>query len=263
MTNFKKIAAISVLAAMMPFTAFGDEITPAKDKSVMSDVKSGLRSADESIRETAKDIKVYFMGKNPDDKIEPIYIHPSTTAHGLIGQTIVNTRGDKIATVKDIIVDKDGKASMLVVSDAGLLGIGSKVAAFDYNRVIAQKSDGKVVMTLSQDMVDHAVDFSYDQKDWAKAKVIPAGSISISELLDGNILDNNDKEVADIQNVYIRNADVSQIIVRFNESFGIGGDLAALNFDDLMIVKDGNKINFKLTPNQSNQFKNFKKSVSN
>jgi sporulation protein YlmC with PRC-barrel domain len=263
MTKFKTMAAMSIVTIMLPLTSFAGETVPAKDTGMMSDIKSGLRSADESMRETAEDIKVYFMGKNPDDKIEPVYIRRNTTAHGLIGQTIVTKQGAKIATVKDIIVDKNGKASMLVVSDAGLLGIGNKVAAFDYNRVIAQKPDGKVVMTLSQDMIDRAADFSYDQEDWAKAKIIPTGSMSVIELLDGNVLDNNDKEVAEVENVYIRNADVSQIIVRFNESFGMGGDLAALNYDNLMIVKEGKKVDFKLTPNQSDQFKNFKKSVAN
>jgi hypothetical protein len=261
MTKLKTIAAMSVLAVMIPFAVLAADAD--KETSVMSDIKGGLRSADESIRDTAEDIRVYFMGKNPDDKIEPVYIRRSTTAHGLIDQTVVNSQGVKIATTKDIIIDKNGKASMIVVSDAGLLGIGNKVAAFDYTRVIAQKSDGKVVMTLSQDMIDRAADFSYDPKDWAKAKVIPAGSLSVNELLDGDVLDNNDKKVAEVENIYVRNTDVSQVIVRFNENFGMGGDLAALNYDNLIIIKDGDDLNFKLTPNQSSQFKNFKKSVAN
>jgi len=215
------------------------------------------------ISDTANDIKAFFIGKNPDDKLQPVLIHRSMTAHGLIGETIINTKGVKIATVKDIIVDRDGKAILIVVSDGGLLGIGSKVAAFDYNKVVGQKTDGKVVMTLSQNMVDHASDFSYDQKDWAKAKVIPTGSISVNQLLEGGVLDNDGTQVADIENVYFRNADVSQIIVGFDKKLGMGGDLAALDYNDLQMIKKDQGLDFKLTVNQTAQFKSFKKSVAN
>jgi sporulation protein YlmC with PRC-barrel domain len=216
-----------------------------------------------AITDAADDIRAFFIGKNPDDKLEPVLIHRSLTAHGLIGETIVNIKGEKVATVKDIIVDKDGKAALVVVSDGGLLGIGSKVAAFDYNKVVGQKADGKVVMTLSQYMVDHASDFSYDQRDWAKAKVIPTGSISVNQLLEGGVLDDNGTQVADIENVYFRNADVSQIIVGFDKKFGMGGDLAALDYNDLQMVKKDQSLDFKLTANQAEQFKSFKKSVAN
>ena len=37
---------------------------------------------------------------------------------------------------------------MIVVSDGGLLGIGGKVAVFDFNGVVDLQPDGKVVATL-------------------------------------------------------------------------------------------------------------------
>ena len=176
---------------------------------------------------------------------------------------IANPKGEKISTVKDIIIGKDGRATLVVVSDGGVLGIGDKVAAFAFDRVFSQKADGTVVMALSQDMIDKAADFSYDQKDWAKAKVIPTGSVSTNVLLDGDVVDFEGKKVATIENVYFRGADVSQIIVGFNTTMGMGGDLAALDYDDLQMVRDGDELDFKLTPNQTAGFKNFKKSVAN
>src|SRR5690606_18333733 len=136
-----------------------------------------------------------------------------------------DAKGAKIATVKDIILDKNGKAVLVIVSDGGVLGIGDKVAAFNYSKVVAQKPDGNVVMSLSQDMVNHAKDFSYDQKDWAKAKVIPQGSLSVNSLLEGNMLNSKGEKVADIENIYLRNSDASQIIVGFNKTLGVGGDI--------------------------------------
>jgi sporulation protein YlmC with PRC-barrel domain len=274
--KFQTMTAVSALALMMSFPAYaadgsandvsseaGSSSLVAKDNSAMDSVKSGLTKADASMRDTADDIKAFFVGKDADARVEPVLIQKSKTAHGLLGETIVNTKGKKIATVKDIIIDKSGKATLVVVSDGGLLGIGDKVAAFNYNKVIEQKPDGKVVMTLSQEMVDHAKEFSYDQKDWAKAKVIPAGSVSVNELLKGDVIDDNGKKVAAIENVYLRDADVSQIIVGFNKTLGMGGDFAALDYDDLQMVRKDGALDFKLTANQAAQFKNFKASVAN
>jgi sporulation protein YlmC with PRC-barrel domain len=259
------MTAVSVLALTMAVPAFaadaqvnavsGTAATPPKDSSMLGDVKRGLVKAD--------DIKAFIIGKDADHTLQPVLIRRSMTAHGLIGESIVNTDGKKIATVKDIIVDKSGKAILVVVSDGGVLGIGDKVAAFDYDHVVAQKPDGKVVMTLSQNMVDHARDFSYDQKDWAKAKVIPAGSLSINELLKGDILDSHGDKVAAIENVYLRDAEASQIIIGFNKKLGMGGDLAALDYNDLKMVTKDKQLGFMLTSAQSARFEDFKKSVAN
>lgn len=238
--------------------------TSVKDTGVMDNVKNGLHKADKSMRNTADDIRAWLVGKNEGDKLEPVLIRRSMTAHGLIGETIVNSQGKKIASVKDIIIDSHGRAILVVVSDmSGFLSIGDKVAAFDYNRVVSQKSNGSVVMALSQDMVDHAADFSYDQKDWAKAKIIPTGSISTNILLGGDVLDSSGVKVASIENIYFRDSDASQIIVGFNKTFGLGGSLAALDYDTLKMVRNDSELDFKLNESQSEQFKNFKVSAAN
>lgn len=265
-----------MLALMMSFPAHAADVsatavsgdapvsaTAPKDNSALGHVKSGLNRADAEMRETADEIKAFFMGKGPDGKLEPVLIRRDKTAHGLIGESIVNLKGEKIATVKDIILSNDGKAILVVVSDGGVLGIGSKVAAFDYSKVITQNPDGKVVMILSQQMVDHAADFSYDPKDWAKAKVIPSGSISTNLLLEGEVLDSNGKKIADIENVYFRDAEASQLIVGFDKTLGMGGELAALDYDKLQMVQKNKELDFKLTASQTAQFRNFKKSVAN
>lgn len=265
--KFKTMTAVSVLALLISLPVYAADIsaksTASKDGTVTEDIKTGLINADAAIKDTAIDIKAFFIGKDADGKLEPVLIRRSMTAHGLIDQTIVNGKSEKIATIKDVIIGKNGKAILVVVSDHGLLGIGNKVAAFDYSKVVTQKPDGDVVMALSQDMVDHAADFSYDQKDWAKAKVIPAGSVSANELLKGDVLDSNSDKVAKIENIYFRNAEVSQIIVGFNKTLGMGGDLATLDYDDLQMVRTDGDLDFKLTSNQSAQFKNFKTSVAN
>lgn len=261
------ITAVSALALMISVSAHAaDDVratgaaNPAAQTqnnatdNTMTDVKQGLREA-------GRDIKAFFMGDNTSE-LTPVEIKYDLTAKSLIGKDIVNEAGNDIGTVRDIILDKNGKASMIVVSDGGLLGIGDKVAAFNYDQTVTTRPDGQVVLQLSQAMIDRAAEFSYDQDDWDESTVIPKESVSINELLDGDLLDNTGKKVADIENVYLRNAEASQVIVKFNQILGMGGDLAALNYDDLQMVGEVDDPDLKLSANQATQFRNFKKNTN-
>ena len=267
------MTAVSVLALMISLPAYAGVVSatgdtggtissspPARNDGGM---QTSLNKVGNALDNAGDDIKAFFISKTADNTFEPVLIHRNMTANGLIGETIVNDQGKKIAAVNDIIIDRSGKVILIVVSDNGFLGIGDKVAAFDYDSVVSQNPDGRVVVRLSQNMVYHAADFSYDRKDWAKAKVIPSGSISVNALLKGDILDSQGRKVADIENIYLRNADVSQIIVGFDKTLGMGGNLAALDYDDLQMVKKNKALDFKLTSDQTAQFKSFKKSVAN
>lgn len=278
--NLKYFASVSILALMASTNLYAADTIAVKkvettttvsqpaENTLIKSVKKGLTTADNKIRTSLGDMEAYFVEKNkkPGEKLSPILMRRNMTAHGMIGEASFNAQGQKISSVKDIIIDKNGQAILVVVEDGGVLGIGEKVAAFDYNKVVTKKSDGTVVMVLSQDMIDNAANFSYDQKDWAKAKVIPAGSYSVNSFLEGDVLNNMNVKVASIENIYLLNGDVTKVIVGFDKTFGVGGDLAALNFSDLTLVKrdkDSNDVNVKLSENQSAQFLHFKASVAN
>jgi sporulation protein YlmC with PRC-barrel domain len=278
------LAAGSALALMVSISAFPQahaaEIksdhavtypAPARqpgESEVSHDIKSGLTDANNSMARAANDIEAWFVGKDtaPGAKIKPVYIKRTETSEGLIGQPVLDPDGKEIGKLKDIIVDSNGMTSMVVVSDGGTLGIGAKVAAFSYDKVVTRQADGKVVMALNKEMIDHAADFSYDERDWAKAKVIPPNSVSVKEIIDGKVVDSNGKKVASVENIYLRNGEVTQVLVGFDKTLGLGGELAALNFDDLQIVKKGKAgkdVEIELTDTQSQQFREFKKSVEN
>jgi sporulation protein YlmC with PRC-barrel domain len=260
----KTMTAASALALMIAFPVHAESVYANEQNTTMSqDVKQGLQNTDNAMRETADDIKAFFVGDEADNRMKPALIRRNMTANGLIGSPVLNANGERIATIKDIIIGKNGRAALAVVSDDGLLGIGSKVAAFDYNRVVTQRYDGTVGMTLSQEMIDRAADFSYDQKDWAKAKVMPAGAVSTNMLLDGDVLDSKGNKVASIDNVYFRNADAAQVVVGFNKTFGLGGDAASIDYDEVRMIRKDDTLDFKLSDNQSAQFKRFKTSVAN
>lgn len=232
----------------------------AREGDAIDNTQDGLTKADSAMRDTADDIKAFFSGDGTKEAVKPVTIRRSTTADAMIGQDIVNAKGEKIAKVKDILVDSKGNPTTVIVSDGGMLGIGDKLAAFDYGRVRSQDKDGNVHMNLTEGMIKDATKFSYDEKDAATAKVLPKNSSSVDEILDGSILDAKGDKVADIENVAFDGAN-TKLIVKFNDTFGLGGDLAALNLKSLERVDNDGEVNYRMSANQSDKFKNYKKAV--
>lgn len=233
--------------------------TEPNDTAITRDIKEGLREANQELRETAQEIRAFFMDE-ANDGFNPILIRREVTAQGMIGEKVRTPEGNDIAEIKDIILERDGTASKVIVSDGGMLGIGNKLAAFDFDRVITRTEDGKIVMSLSQDMIDRAGEFSYDQNDYRNAEIMPADNISVRDLLDGEVFDYTDNKVATIDNISIVDNEADKLLVSFNKVLGLGGDVAALNFDSLQFFeRNRSEVNVRLTEAQTRQFRNFKK----
>lgn len=233
----------------------------ANDSKMTRELKQGLNEAGKEMREAADNIRAYFLdGK--DGEVKQVSFHAGMTAKGMIGKKISTPSGDSIAKVNDILLDKNGTATKVIVSDGGLLGIGDKLAAFDYSRVITKLDDGRVEMSLSQDMIDKAKEFSYDAKDAGKATVLPPDSVSVKDLLDGEVYDNNDKKVASVDNISIMDGKADRVIIGYGKVLGMGGDLAAVDYSGLTLMKQAGETDVKMSLSASRQFADFRKTAS-
>ena len=85
--------------------------------------------------------------------------------------------------------------------------------------------------------------------------ITAAGSISTNNLLNGDVLDHEGVKMANIENVYFRHADLTQIIVGFHKTPGIIGGLASFDYDDPRMIQKNRKVDFQLTSNQAAYFK--------
>jgi uncharacterized protein YrrD len=237
----------------------------AWDKTKEATSKAADKTA-KAAEDAYEDIKATFIDEDKTSS-DSVTINARGTAQGMIGQPVLNTSGEKIATVKDIILNKSGKAELVVLADGGFMGIGSKLAAFDYNLVSQRHSDGDVIMPISQETLDKVTPFSYEAKDAekdAKTRVIPADGISVAELLDGQVLDTEKKSVAEIDNTSFSNGEASQIIIGFDKTLGLGGEKAAVGFDNVNVVReDEDEIDVQLSAKQAANFESFKKTATN
>lgn len=235
-------------------------------ENVKEDASEAADKTAKAVEDAYEDIKATVIGEEETSTASTVTIDSRATASGMIGQPVLDSNGKKIASVQDIILDADGNAEMVVLADGGFMGIGTKLAAFDYDLVSQRQKDGDVIMPITQDTLNKVAPFSYEPKDAekdAKVRVIPANGISVARLLEGQVLNQKKENVAEIDNISFRDGEASQIIIGFDKTLGLGGEKAAMSFDGSKIVRENKDLDVQLTASQTANFENFKKTATN
>lgn len=235
-------------------------------ENVKEDASEAADKTSEAVEDAYEDIKATVIGEKETSTASTVTIDSRGTASGMIGQPVLDANGKKIASVQDIILDADGNAQMVVLADGGFMGIGTKLAAFDYNLVSQRQKDGDVIMPITQETLNKVTPFSYEAKDAekdAKVRLIPANGISVVRLLEGQVLNQQKENVAEIDNISFRDGEASQIIIGFDKMLGLGGEKAAMSFEGSRIVRQDNDLDVQLTASQTANFENFKKTATN
>lgn len=214
-------------------------------------------------KETYKEIKSFVFGKNSEKlKISDLKIDQRTTAGHVIGKPIYNN-DERVGTIKDIILDRDGKAVMVIVADGEIFGLG-KLVAFKYSDMVKVNNDDNVMMTLTEDVIDQAAEFSYEQNNsGSKVRVIPNNGYSLNALLDGELTDIQGNTLAQIDDVSLKDGKADHLILGFDKVLGLGGKQVAISYNPAQIVMDDDEYDFQLTSAENVQFTNYKKTVTN
>ena len=97
---------------------------------------------------------------------------PSIPISDLYKQNVYDTADNKIGEVKDVILSPDGRASALIISVGGFLGMGEKDVALPFDAVKRKTKDNKTYLTLdaTKDALKSAPGFKYDRQ---KAAWVP------------------------------------------------------------------------------------------
>ena len=77
----------------------------------------------------------------------------SWTVTNYYKQSVYDTKQNKIGSVDDVLLDKSGKVSALIVGVGGFLGMGEKDVAVPFSAVKHTTRDGKVYLTLEREGV--------------------------------------------------------------------------------------------------------------
>ena len=81
-------------------------------------------------------------------------------------QNVYDPGDNKIGDIKDVLVDREGKATALIIGVGGFLGMGEKDVAVPFNAVrLTAKDNDKfyLVMNSTKDALKNAKGFKYDR----------------------------------------------------------------------------------------------------
>jgi sporulation protein YlmC with PRC-barrel domain len=80
-------------------------------------------------------------------------------------QNVYDPQDNKIGEIMDVLMDKDGKATALIVGVGGFLGAGEKDVAVPFQAVQMKTKNNKpyLVMNATKDQLNNAKGFKYDR----------------------------------------------------------------------------------------------------
>lgn len=97
------------------------------------------------------------------------------SASSIAADPVKNAAGDKIADVKDVMIDlATGRVAYLVISYGGFLGLGDKLFAIPWNVARVDQSDHSIVIDVDEETLKSAPGFDPDhwpdiaQSTWSR-----------------------------------------------------------------------------------------------
>lgn len=256
-------ALIGMMPAMADTSKSQSQINAEASTSghITKDAKEAIEKIKSDASEAYEEIKATLIGNKKDDKNIPLVISSQKTASGMIDHNVYNEKHEIVAKVADIILDKDGKAIMIVVVGDKFLGMG-KQAAFDFGSVTRVEEDGDVIMPLTEKIIDNAAPFSYDNTDGNdRVRVVPDNGYRVSKLLDGKLVNQKKEIVADIENISFKNGMAETLIIGFDKILGLGGQRAAITYSSATIIRDGEALDFQLSNENEARVNTYKETV--
>jgi|TARA_R110000868_G_scaffold130557_2_gene340270 sporulation protein YlmC with PRC-barrel domain len=224
-------------------------------ENTKEDVSEAADKVSGAVTDTYEDAKQAFKDDDDTSDINEIVVNERMTAQGIIGQPVYNTNGERIAKVRDIIVNGNGKATMVVLGDGDFTGLG-KLAAFDYSVIMNRQTDGDVVVALTEESIDKAARFSYDRLEQSETtRVIPGQSYSVAKILDAVLTSPDGETLAEVDNVLLRDGNADQLIISYDQFMGLGGEKLAIPFHEAEIVEVKGALKFKLSAAETAQFR--------
>jgi putative membrane protein len=75
------------------------------------------------------------------------------TANDLIGKTVVSSNGENVGEIEDIVLNKEDKAVLAVISVGGFLGIGEKQVAVPFNDLKQGENEAILMSAASEEQL--------------------------------------------------------------------------------------------------------------
>lgn len=196
----------------------------------------------------------------------------------IMGAAVYDSTADdatKIGDVKDIVLDKDGKAKLIVIGVGGFLGVGEKNVAYDFSKIewINKKGERWLVAKTTKQELEAQPNFDAEAYDTASASAgtrpatntagqtapaktdqtatasidkstlteMPSDKFSAANLIGTNVYGADDAKVGEIGDVILTgDKKVDAIIVDVGGFLGVGEKKVAVGMENLKFMTDRN-----------------------
>jgi sporulation protein YlmC with PRC-barrel domain len=83
-----------------------------------------------------------------------------------LGKPILNASGEKIGDVSDVLFERGGKITSVVIGVGGFLGLGAKQVAIPFEAVTYRDQDGdrQIIVPLTKEALQAAPDYTATEK---------------------------------------------------------------------------------------------------
>jgi len=89
------------------------------------------------------------------------HVKPATT---MIGTKVINTTGEQLGTIKELMIDlDDGQVAYAVMSFGGFLGVGDKLFAIPLEAFTFTVDDHIIILDVDKEVLKNAPGFDKDQ----------------------------------------------------------------------------------------------------
>ena len=86
------------------------------------------------------------------------------SSHQLVGQKVVNTQGEYLGTIEDLMIDtEEGRIAYAVLSFGGFMGLGNKLFAYPWSALFIQGNEPHVVLDVTKEALEAAPGFPKDK----------------------------------------------------------------------------------------------------
>lgn len=92
-------------------------------------------------------------------------VHPRVvSASSVIGNKVVNSEGEQLGNIKDLVIDlDDAQIAYAVLSFGGFLGLGDKLFAIPLEALTFNTRDNSVILDVEKEVLKNAPGFDKDR----------------------------------------------------------------------------------------------------
>ncbi len=149
MTQFSRYVVAGLFAISLPAAAMAQD---AKDQPPSAPAPAASAPASPASEPDAG---------NPNLSVATVKMDGGTRASKVIGASVTNSSNQEVGTVNDLIMDKDNKIILGVISLGGILGVGGKLVAVPFPSLHIDDGGKVTLPNGSKDSLNKMPGFTY------------------------------------------------------------------------------------------------------